>query len=288
LCFCAAALIEFDTPLKLLTSLAFNDARYTSILPIPFISIGLLWLNRRTIFGNVRYAPTTGLILVLAGLIVSVDISSRLNSAYSLSISVFGVLVAWVGAFVWCYGTQAARDAVFPMFFLLLMIPIPANVLDNVVRFLQRGSADMTAVLFQLTGVPAIREGAFQFVLPGVTIEVAEECSGIRSTLSLFVSSILAAYVFLRSHCFRFLFVLLAIPIGIFRNAVRILTISWLGFYVDSGFFVGRLHRYGGLVFFVVALVPMMLALLMLTNNERVTKRTAIRENNRTRANNLQ
>ncbi len=273
LCFSVAVLSVFSAPSKLLVRLALDDARYTSILAVPFISLGLLWLNRKTIFANVRYAPATGLILVLAGLLLFVGISSRLNSEYSLSAGICGGIVAWVGGFVCCYGASAARGALFPLGLLFLMIPIPGEVLNHVVTFLQRGSADTTAVLFKLARIPAIREGGFRFVLPGVTIEVAEECSGIRSTLSLLVTSLLAAYLFLRSNWLRGFFVLLAVPIGIFKNAVRILTISWLGVYVDSGFWVGRLHRNGGFVFFLVAAVPMLLVLRLLANRERVTKR---------------
>jgi exosortase len=135
------------------------------------------------------------------------------------------------------------------------MIPIPAGILDHVVTGLQTGSAEVAYRLFRLVGAPVFRESMFKFSLPGVTIEVAGECSGIRSGMSLLISSIVAGYLCLRSNWSRILLCLLTIPIVIFKNAVRIVTISLLGVYVDPDFLHGRLHQYGGLPFSILALV---------------------------------
>ncbi len=94
----------------------------------------------------------------------------------------------------------------------------------------------MTYALFKLFGVPVLWQH-FKFVLPGVEIEIAKECSGIRSSLALFITSILAGYVFLQSNWRRVLFSLFTVPVVIFKNAVRIVTISCLGVYVDPVFF---------------------------------------------------
>ena len=251
--------------------LAFHDARYNFLLVIPCISVGLLLLNSKTIFVKTGYCPRVGLPLALAGLALSVitAFSSNFSPDYALSTAILAVLLVWVGIFVWCYGALSAQKAIFPLAFLALMIPIPAAVLDHLVVALQRASADMSLPLFKLAGMPVVREGAFRFLLPEVTVEVAEECSGIRSTLSLFISSILVGYLFLRSGWPRVSFVLLALLISIFKNAVRIVTISWLGVYVDGGFFVGRLHRNGGLVFSAVALILLVPLLFLLARTER-------------------
>ncbi len=263
-------MILFRTPLEKLMNLAIGDDRYTPNLAIPFIGLGLVWLSRRNIFRNPQYSPAAGLALVVGGLalfFLAASLSHR-DAAYILSASVLAAVVVWAGAFVCCYGTQAARSAMFPLLFLLLLIPIPPWFLDHVVVVLQRGSAETAYRLFKLTGIPVLRESAVRFALPGVTIEVAQECSGIRSSLSLFICSIAAGYLFLRSSWARASLALATVPIVIFKNAVRIVTISALGVYVDPGFLHGRLHRNGGLPFSVLALALLAPVLLLLIRTE--------------------
>lgn len=197
----------------------------------------------------------------------------------SLSIRIFALVALWVGAFVCSYGTRTARRAMFPLFFLLLMVPVPAAILSHVVVVLQAGSAEVSYRLFRLAGVPVLRDGIYQFSLPGVTIVVAEECSGIRSNLSLFISSLAAGYVLLRSRWSRTVFSLMTIPVAIFKNAVRIVTISLLGVYVDPGFLHGRLHRQGGLPFSALALVLLAPLLIALIRIERRRSRRATKQN---------
>jgi exosortase len=150
---------------------------------------------------------------------------------------------------------------------LLFMIPLPDGLMNAAVIGLQKGSAAVTAGLFGVIRMPFIRDG-FRFALPGINIEIAEECSGIRSTLSIFLSGLLAADLFLQSSCRRIVFMLLIVPVVIFKNAVRIATIAWLGVYVDRRFFFGNLHHYGGLPFSLIAFAILGATLLMLRSRK--------------------
>jgi exosortase len=127
----------------------------------------------------------------------------------------------------------------------------------------------VSAVLFRTIGMPSFRHG-FRFLLPGVEIEVANECSGIRSTTALVVVSVLTSYALLRSLSGRILFAVAAIPIGIFKNAVRIVTLSYLGVYVDRAYLDGKLHhQYGGLIFSSLSLLLVVPLLMLLRKAER-------------------
>ncbi len=277
---CAVSLALFHGSVGILAGLAVRDDRYTSTLAIPFISFGLVWLERRSIFASARYNLEMGLPLVFAGLAVSAMgafWSPPPTEHILLRVEILALAIVWAGAFVWCYGTRAARAAMFPLVFLVFMIPIPAAILTHAVAALQKGSAEMTYRLFKLANVPVLREGAFQFSLPGVKIEIAQECSGIRSSESLFISSILAGYVLLRSTMSRSFLAVMTVPIVIFKNAVRIVTISLLGVYVDPAFLHGRLHRYGGLPFSVFALALMAPVLLLLMRTEGRRDESAVR-----------
>jgi exosortase len=185
-----------------------------------------------------------------------------------LFLAVFSFVIVLLGGFVLSYGSKAFRAALFPLCFLLLMIPIPGFLSERIVLALQRGSAEVTYALFKLSGVPVFRQG-FTFSLAGVTIEVAQECSGIRSSLALFITSLLAGHVFLRSTWRRIFLSVFAIAMGIVKNGVRIVTLSLLGVYVDSRFLTGSIHhRYGGTVFTPLALAVLVPVLWLLQKSE--------------------
>src|ERR1051325_5116946 len=91
------------------------------------------------------------------------------------------------------------RHLGFPASFLVLMVPFPSALTNWIEMFFQHTSADAASFLFNLTGMPVFREGLV-FHLPGIAIEVAKECSGTHSTLVLFITSLLAGHLFLRSR----------------------------------------------------------------------------------------
>jgi exosortase len=168
-----------------------------------------------------------------------------------------GAILWLMGSFVLSYGSRAFKEAMFPLFFLAFVIPIPTFILKPFVNLLLRGSACLTDLIFNLIGVPVHRDG-FTFALTGITIEVAEQCSGIKSSIALTITSVLAGYLFLRKGWSRLILVLSFFPITVFKNALRIVTLSLLASYVDTRFITGSwLHQSGGIPFFAVGLALM-------------------------------
>jgi exosortase len=188
---------------------------------------------------------------------------SSLNQVDRLSVVAALIALVWIAAFILFYGITSFKAAAFPLTFLLLMSPLPAFVTDRLTSVLQRGSATTCYALFRIVGVPVIRHG-FLFSLPGVDIEVAEQCSGIHAGLSLFIAGLLAEHFVLRGIWKKACFILCILPIAIFKNAVRIVTIAWLGIHVNPHFFHGALHREGGLPFSLLALAMMAILLWVL------------------------
>ena len=103
-----------------------------------------------------------------------------------------------IGAFIALFGLRAFRAARFPLLFLAFMVPLPTAVEEWIIRVLQLGSAEFVAFLFPLTGMPVLRD-ACVFHLPGISIEVAPQCSGIRSSLALVITCVLAGHMFLKT-----------------------------------------------------------------------------------------
>jgi len=186
----------------------------------------------------------------------------------SLSASALAVLLIWVGGFVSIYGLTAAHAGAFPLLFLALMIPLPDRFLNWTIELLQRGSTEVSYLLFNLVGVPALKQG-FVITVPGISIEVAAECSGIRSSLALLITCLLAAYLYLRTPWKILVFILLVIPLSVIKNGIRIVTLTLLSLYVDPRFLTGSLHRDGGFVFFLLALLLLFPAFLLFEKSER-------------------
>jgi exosortase len=189
-----------------------------------------------------------------------------------LSVTILTLVLTWLGIFVLCYGSASFRAAAFPLLFLLMMVPVPELLLGRIISALQEGSAAVAHRLFELSGVPTYRDGFF-FTLPGLTIEVAEECSGIRSSIGLLVTSLLAGHLFLRSGWGKISLTLSIIPLAMLKNALRIVVITLLGIYVDGGFLTGNLHRRGGIVFFLLSLPLLAIFLGMLQRFENRNRR---------------
>ena len=260
--------LAFWAPLRALVLLCLNDDRYTHILLIPVISAGLLYIAREQRFPHSSYSPKTGTALILLGLAIFMGCRTWSLPNGDLSIAIGALVVAWTGLYILCYGIRSFQRASFPFLLILLMIPLPSAVLDRFVTLLQTGSAELSYRLFQLVGVPVFRHGTVMSV-PGVDIEVAPQCSGIRSTMALLIVSLVMSRLLLRSAWGKLSVLLCVIPIGIFRNAVRIVGITLLGIYVNKDFLVGNLHHRGGLLFALIGFAVLLPIVWLLRIFER-------------------
>jgi exosortase len=246
--------------LKDLLALIWNDDAYSQIPFVLAVSAFFLLAGRKRIFAARSGPQGMPAAIAIAG--AAGTALARLNpwhwsESNQLSLLVSGFVLLWTGAFGICFGEDVMRAARFPLLFLWFAIPIPKAMLSEIVALLQRASADAVDVVFHLFHTPAVRDG-FEFALPGVTIRVAEECSGIRSTLALVMTAVLAGHLWLRSFGRSLLLCVAIIPIAILKNALRIAVLSWLAVYVDMRFLTGSIHhQYGGMIFFVVGLLMM-------------------------------
>jgi exosortase len=164
--------------------------------------------------------------------------------------------------------------AAFPVAFLIFMVPLPDAAVDWLERASVIASAEATAVYFRLTGTPVLRDGTV-FALPGIVLQVAQECSGIRSSWVLFITSLVASHVFLKTRWRKFVLVAFVIPLGILRNGFRILVIGLLCVHVGPGMIDSPIHHRGGPLFFVLSLFPLFLLLWWLRRQEQRLKLSA-------------
>lgn len=237
-------------------ALASNSDAYSFIPLIPLISAFFLIMDRKEWSPMAKYSGTVGLTVVLAGsLVFFVAMASQgaMSANDHIGLLTLSALISWTGCFMACYGVDVVRNIPFPFIFLIFAIPFPDQVLAKTVSFLQLGSATLTDWIFTLTGISYLRDG-LSFHLPGLSITVAPECSGIRSSMALIITVCVAGHMFLDKPWKKLVLLFAVIPISLIKNAVRISTLSLLGTYVDKGFIDGPLHHKGGIVFFILAL----------------------------------
>ena len=139
--------------------------------------------------------------------------------------------------------------------------------MSGIERFFQYTSAELAFRFIDWSGTAVFREGLV-FTMPGLSVSVAPECSGIRSSFVLFITSLLAGHLFLRSAWHRVLLALFVIPLGIVRNAFRVFVLSMLTVHVDPWYIDSPLHHRGGPIFFALSLVPFFLVLVWLRRRE--------------------
>jgi exosortase len=186
-----------------------------------------------------------------------------LSSDEKLSLEILAVIGLWMSFFIADYGTLAFKAARFPLLFLLLLIPIPDFLIDRIVFALQVGSATAADFLFRIMDAPVLKEGLV-FRFPSLDVEVAKECSGIRSSLVLLITTLLMAEFSLRSGWRKLLAVLSVFVIVMLKNGMRIVTITLLTVYVDPRFLHSWLHTSGGILFYVLGLVCIVGTIILL------------------------
>lgn len=257
-------------PLAATLALAMGNDAYTYILLIVPLSAALMlraWPPLRAAAAFELRASFA--LLAVAAAIAGVALlrPHALPPDLLLSIAVLALVLSWIGAFVLCFGLSVARLLVFPLCFLFGLVPLPESSLDAVVALLQQSSAWAAHLLFALFGVPVAQDGV-RLTIPGLTVFVAHECSSIRSSSILVVTTMVLAQILLRSPWRKAAIIALAVPLSIAKNGLRIFTIAMLGTRVDPGYLTGRLHHDGGFVFLAIVLAVVFAAIALLRRGD--------------------
>jgi exosortase len=208
-----------------------------------------VWEKRETLRAT-KIAPSWGgivvMVLGLVVLLLGVYGSDLFLSRVSLVILLAGVVL--------CFGGhQFLKELRFALLVMLLAIPLPAIIFNQITFPLQILASKLASGLLPLFGVPVLREGNV-IELPLMKLEVAEACSGIRSLMSLFTLSVFYGYFLEKSVLRRTALALASIPIAIAANAVRILGTGLCVQYWDPDKAMGFFHEFSGWVIFLVSL----------------------------------
>ena len=271
----AVVTVAFAQPLFRLMVHASEQSLHSHILLVPFVAAYMLFTSGSALPAAGRGSIAGAVLAFGAGLgalaaRIALDGSLTVNDGLALTtLAYLGIAAA--GGFLFV-GVRWMAAAAFPLAFLLFMVPLPDAAMIWMEDALVLASADVSAWMIAATGTPLLREGTV-FTLPTIVLQVARECSGIRSTWVLFITSVVASQMFLTSPWRRLVLVAFVIPLGILRNGFRILTIALLCVKVGPHMVDSVIHHRGGPIFFALSLVPLFLLLTWLRRSERATTR---------------
>src|SRR5437868_11392472 len=242
----------FALPLREFITYARHSDVHSYVLLIPFVTAYLIYIRWKQLSRELSSSWGYALLLAAAGtgaLLASLPFTGLGQNDYTTLLALSFVCFVIAGTFLFL-GSKWACSAMFPLFFLAFMIPLPEAAVDFLENASKEASAEVANWLFLISGTPALRTGTI-FQLPGMTIEVAKECSGIRSSLVLVITSVLAAHMFRRTTWRRALLVAAVIPLGLLRNGLRILVISLLCVHIGPEMINSPIHRRCGRIFLV-------------------------------------
>jgi exosortase len=255
--------------LRTLGHLAVYDDNISHIFLIPVISAWLLYLDRKKFASLSSFDSLLPLFFLIPAALIAAfsSFSQSLSASLRLSGLMLSLVLFFQAGFVALAGRRVARESWFALAFLFFAVPPPEAITNSFIYVLQSASAAVAELLFNGSGVPVLRDG-FVFHLPRVNIEVAQECSGIRSSIALLILAILVAHFAFRPFWKKAVFIAAGLAMMVLKNGVRITTLTLLANYVDPGFLYGRLHHEGGIVFFLLGLALLWPVYRMLRRGE--------------------
>jgi exosortase len=227
-----------------------TDPNFSHGFFVPAFSLYVVWQNRKRLEAISPDPSSWGLVIVLFSLltlILGVFGAELFLSRVSLILLITGMVI-------FLRGWQTLRAVLFPLAFLILMVPIPTIILNQITFPLQILASKLSAWLLPLLGVPVLREGNV-INLPAMPLEVADACSGIRSLLSLTCLAIMYGYLLEKRVSIRVILAVASIPIAVAANGLRIVGTGLLVQYWDPDKAEGFFHAFSGWLIFVVSLL---------------------------------
>lgn len=229
-----------------------TDDNYSHGFFIAPLAIYFAWERRRALAALPVQPSWLGVFVIAASLMLF--IAGSLGAELFLSrVSLIGVLA---GAVLFLFGWRHFKALLFPLAFLLLMIPLPALIFNQIAFPLQLLASNVGASAVSALDIPILREGNV-LILANATLEVAEACSGIRSLVSLFTLGIVFGYFVDPRPWVRVAIALSSVPVAILANGLRVASAGVAAHKYGNVGVEGVFHEFSGWVVFIVAFLMM-------------------------------
>jgi exosortase len=230
-----------------------TDPDYGHGFFVPLFSCFALWRERRR-WMAVEIRPSNFGLLVMIGAVGLLLLGSL---GAELFTSRFSLIVLLAGVILFLFGSQMLRAVAFPLAFLILMIPIPAIIYNQITFPLQLLASRLAAFWLELVNVPVLRDGNV-LVMSNYSLEVVEACSGIRSLVTLIALAVIYGHLVEPRRWVHWVLAILMVPIAIVSNALRVMGAGMIAHRFGPEAAEGFLHTFSGWVIFVVALLALL------------------------------
>lgn len=226
---------------------ASNDDYNHGFLIIP-ISLCLVWRKRRQLLEQPLHSSSLGILfLSLWAALYVLGVGAQILTFACCSLTAF-----LVGTLLFTAGRNATRTILFPIGFLLFMVPIPSEVYTLLTSPLQRFTTASSAQILNLFHIPVLREGNL-IHLPNYSMQVVVACSGLRSLIAIVALALLMGYLLFRSNIERALLLLLSIPVAVLGNILRITITGFMVYQVSPSMAEGFSHTVAGMSTFCLS-----------------------------------
>jgi exosortase len=225
-----------------------NEPDFSHGFIVPVFAGYVVWLTRKR-WQAIPPQPddkgvfviVVALCMLLAGSVAAVLFVSRLS-----------MVVLLLGIVLYLAGREMVSALAFPLGYLLLMIPPPEIIYNQITFPMQLWASKVAFVFLQWVHVPVLLEGNI-LLLPNYSLEVAEACSGIRSLLSLIALAVAYGYIAEKRGWLRVVLVVMTVPVAILSNSLRVFGTGLATYWVGPEWANGFLHEMSGFVVFFVA-----------------------------------
>jgi exosortase len=217
------------------------------IIPLCFY---IIW-RKKEILAEIPIKPSLwGLALAIFSLLLYLFA----HFAEIMTLTSFSMVLLLAGMVIYFYGFLMVKELLFPLFLLLFMIPVPAQIYAKLTIPLQLFVSKVSVGISSLLGLPIYREGNV-IHLHDRTLQVVQACSGLRSMISLLTLCAIFSYFTLKSNLLRSILFLSGIPAAILVNIIRVLLLVFAFHYFNYDLTTGTTHTLFGMIIFILALI---------------------------------
>lgn len=225
-----------------------KESYYNHGFLIPLISLYVVWQRRETLRKIKPKGSMLGVLIIGAGLIM--HILAALLKVYF--ISGFSFVFVLYGLILFFYGREMARNLIFPVFFLLAMVPLPLVLISNLTVRLKLFVAQVATFILNRIGFPSVREGSI-IRMPSSYVAIEAPCSGLRSLISLITLGLIFAYTVKGAYWKKATLFISSIPIALMTNMIRITTLAVVNDLYGKKIAMGFFHDFSGFFMFGIA-----------------------------------
>jgi exosortase len=227
-----------------------RDSYYSHGILVPFVTGYLIWQKKDELTKISWKESAWGIRLIIFGIILHI-FSAAFRIYFS---SGFSMLIVFIGMMLYFVGEEYLKKIIFPISFLVFMIPIPEVAIVNISFKLKLFAAEIATIILNNMRIPALREGSV-IKMRHAQVVVDDVCSGLRSLISLTALGSIFAYWMKGAMWRKVLLFLSTIPIAVITNVVRVIFLSAISEIWGPQYASGTVHDITGFMVFALAFI---------------------------------